>query len=276
VITPKEARLLALERKQARIGEILRGLRMDVAGARQGIWDVWSDVGAVVVTPTPTPPPPLNHAPTINVIAGQTACATGASFNVSLAGITDGDSGTQVITITATSSSTGIIPNPTITYTSPNTTGTLTYTPVANSIATVTLTVKVVDNGGTAGGGVDTRTRAFTVTVRDPTQAPTLDPFPAFSGPWGLNYLFNMTGISSGAGQAPGTPGILTVSVTSSNAGVGNPNTISYSAPSTTGSFRISANAPGTATITVTVTDASVGRCGTSNTKVQTFVCTFT
>ena len=43
-----------------------------------------------------------------------------------------------------------LIPNPTVNYTSPNPTGSLTFTPATNSFGTATLTVVVKDNGGTA------------------------------------------------------------------------------------------------------------------------------
>jgi hypothetical protein len=61
VISPKEARLLALERKTARLGQILRGLRTDALGVGQGLQDAWSDVAAA--GPAPGPPattPPIN------------------------------------------------------------------------------------------------------------------------------------------------------------------------------------------------------------------------
>ena len=81
----------------------------------------------------------------------------------------------QTLTVTATSSNPGLIPNPTVTYTSPNATGSLTYTPVANASGTATITVTVTDNGGTANGGVNTFSRTFTVTVTAVNDAPTLD-----------------------------------------------------------------------------------------------------
>ncbi len=59
--------------------------------------------------------------------------------------------------------------NPTVTYTSPNSTGTLTFTPAANSFGTATITVTVMDNGGTLNGGVDETSVQFTVTVNQVT-----------------------------------------------------------------------------------------------------------
>ena len=75
---------------------------------------------------------------------------------MNLSGITDGigDAG-QLLTVTAVSSNTALIPNPTVNYTSPNPTGYLSYTPVANASGTANITVTVTDNGGTANGGVN-------------------------------------------------------------------------------------------------------------------------
>ena len=77
------------------------------------------------------------------------------------------DSGQSVTNITASSSNTGLIPNPSVTYTSPNATGSLSYTPVANASGTATITVVVIDDGGTASGGVNAVTQnTFTVMRR--------------------------------------------------------------------------------------------------------------
>lgn len=57
-IGPLEARLLAVERRQARIDEEVRGLKRDVIAIGQGIWDAWDEVGRVTVdvaSPTTTP-----------------------------------------------------------------------------------------------------------------------------------------------------------------------------------------------------------------------------
>ena len=47
---------------------------------------------------------------------------------INLTGIAAGGSETQTLTVTATSSNPALIPNPTVTYTSPNATGSLSYT----------------------------------------------------------------------------------------------------------------------------------------------------
>ena len=63
-----------------------------------------------------------------------------------------------------------------VNYTSPNTTGTLTYSLLPFAFGTATITVTVTDSGGTANGGVNTFSRAFNVNVTPVNQAPTLNP----------------------------------------------------------------------------------------------------
>ena len=46
---------------------------------------------------------------------------------------------------------------------------TLTFTPAANAFGTVTITVTLQDDGGTANSGVDTVVRTFTITVERST-----------------------------------------------------------------------------------------------------------
>ena len=51
--------------------------------------------------------------------------------------------------------------------------GTLTYTPAANASGSATITLVLQDNGGTAGGGVDTSPpQTFTITVTAVNDAP--------------------------------------------------------------------------------------------------------
>ena len=96
---------------------------------------------------------------------------------VNLTGITAGPMETQTLQVTAASSDTGLIPNPTVTYTSPNATGTLTYKPVADKSGTAIVTVTVKDAGldgnlGTADDGMVSQ--SFTVTVTPVNDAPTI------------------------------------------------------------------------------------------------------
>ena len=85
---------------------------------------------------------------------------------VNLSGIGDGDyHSEQSITITATSDDTTLIPHPTVSYTSPETTGSIAFTPAPETHGTVNLTVKVKDSGGSANTGVDTLLTTFKVII---------------------------------------------------------------------------------------------------------------
>jgi uncharacterized repeat protein (TIGR01451 family) len=87
--------------------------------------------------------PPPNTAPTISDIPNQTG-NVGTPLTVNF---TVGDAETlNGATVTATSSNTAVAPNPTVTYTSPNTTGSVTLNPAA--VGTTTITVTVTDAGG--------------------------------------------------------------------------------------------------------------------------------
>ena len=121
---------------------------------------------------------PVNDAPTLNRISDPVAIDEDAGLQtVNLSGIGPGDGPGelgQVLTVTATSSNTALIPNPTVIYTSPNATGSLSYTPVGNANGTAIITVTVTDDGGTDNGGVNTFIRTFTVTVNEVNDTPVL------------------------------------------------------------------------------------------------------
>ena len=94
----------------------------------------------------------------------------------------------QTLTVTATSDNPGLIPNPTVNYTSPDTTGSLSYTPVAGQSGTAHITVTLMDDGGVLNGGVDTLTRMFPVFVSPaPPPTPTPTPTPANVPPTATN-----------------------------------------------------------------------------------------
>src|SRR5207247_7252153 len=82
-------------------------------------------------------PVPVNQQPTLGAINDPPAILENAAAQtVNLNGISAGPSETQNLTVTATSSNPALIPNPSVNYTSPNATGSLTYTPVADKFGT--------------------------------------------------------------------------------------------------------------------------------------------
>jgi hypothetical protein len=274
-IDPQQNRLLQLERKQVRLDDDLSNLTRRLTTLEQRIWQSWGGLGfpRYGSTPTPTPTPTTCSAPTLNTLSNLTYCGDPGAVTVSLSGITDGMGGTALpIVITATSSSTFNIPNPTVTYTSPNITGSIQFTPRAglNNCATpVTISVKAKNNCNTGTlGGTNSIVRTFTVVVTQPV-TPSLNAIgnvgPIAAG--SANQTVNLSGIGPGTCNASGS---LTVTASSSNPAVSGVVSVSYTNPHTTGSVVISIGVAGTATITVTVTDGNPGHCG-GTTKSQSF-----
>jgi formylglycine-generating enzyme required for sulfatase activity len=108
----------------------------------------------------------VNKPPTLAPLDPVTISENAGPQTVNLGGISAGADESQVLTVTATSDNPGLIPNPAVSYTSPNATGTLTITPVANASGSALISVIVRDNGGTANGGVDAVTNTFTFTIK--------------------------------------------------------------------------------------------------------------
>jgi hypothetical protein len=208
-----------------------------------------------------TPMPSVNQPPTLNSIASITINENASAQTVNLSGITAGATNeVQTITITASSSNPGLIPTPTVSYASPNTTGSLSFTPVALGFGTSTITVTVNDNMGSN----NITTRSFLVTVNPVNQTPTLNTLNNVTINEGASsQTVNLSGITSGATNEVQT---LTVTASSSNPGLIPTPVVTYSSPGSTGSilFAPMAFGFGSSTITVTVNDG-----GTSNNIVS-------
>lgn len=221
----------------------------------------------------------VNDAPTLDLIADPAPISEDAGLQtINLTGITAGppNESSQSLTVTAVSSVPGLIPNPTVTYTSPNATGTLTYTPVANMSGTAVITVTVTDNGGIANGGINTFVRTFNVVVNPVNDTPTLNPIPnpAAILEDAVTQTVNLTGITAGPLESQA----LEVTATSSNTAlIPNGNiSVNYTSPNSTGSvsYTPAANENGSATITVTVRDAGLNNTlgdGDDGFTTQTF-----
>jgi len=210
---------------------------------------------------------PVNQTPTLNTLANVTINENASQQTVSLSGISSGATNeSQTLTVTASSSNTGLIPNPSVTYTSPNATGSIAFTPASMSFGTSTITVTVND-GGTSNNVV---TRTFTVTVNPVNQAPTLNPLAdvTVNQTAGARSV-GLAGISSGATNESQT---LTVTASSSNPSLVPTPTVTYTSPNATGSINFTPNSTGygTANITVTVNDGSAS----NNIVSRTFAVT--
>ena len=209
----------------------------------------------------------INRAPTLNALANVTINENAGLQTVNLSGITSGSSNqVQTLVVTASSSNPSLIPTPTVNYTSPNTTGSITFTPVtyANGSATITVTV---NNGGVSN---NITSRSFTVTVNPVNQPPTLNALAnvTINENAGLQTV-NLSGITSGATNEVQT---LTVTASSSNPSLIPTPTVNYTSPNATGSITFTpvTYANGSATITVTVNDGAAS----SNVVSRTFTVT--
>jgi hypothetical protein len=209
----------------------------------------------------------INNAPTLTKPADLTISENAGQQTVNLTGISSGAANeNDTLVVTASSSNTGLIPNPTVTYTSPSATGSVAFTPVPYANGSATITVTVNDGASTS----NTVSRTFTVTVNAVNQAPTLDTLANLTVNENAGQqIVNLTGIGTGAANESQT---LVVTASSSNTGlIPNP-AVTYTSPNAAGSLRFTpvTNAFGSATITVTVNDG-----GASNNVVsQTFTVT--
>ncbi len=209
----------------------------------------------------------VNDAPTLTAISNVSLQENAAAQTVNLAGITSGAANeSDSLVITASSSNSGLIPNPTVSYTSPNSTGSLSFTPVTDASGTATITVTVNDGQSTN----STFSRTFTVSVTAVNNQPTLATISNVS----VNedsgaQSVSLSGIGTGAANESQT---LTIAASSSNTGLIPTPTVTYTSPNSTGSLNFTpvANSNGTATVTVTVNDGQA----TNNTVTQTFTIT--
>lgn len=120
---------------------------------------------------------PVNDPPTLNPIANVTLNQGAAVQTISLTGITSGAANeADTLTLAAISSNPDLIPSPVISYVSPNTSGSLTFTPTPGANGSATITV-MVNDGGASNNIV---ARSFTVTVNPP--APAISNLTALAG----------------------------------------------------------------------------------------------
>jgi hypothetical protein len=89
----------------------------------------------------------VNDDPTLNSLVDLTIDENSSQKTVNLTGITAGENEQQPLRVTAVSSNASLIANPTVTYASAETTGTLSFTPLPDQSGTTTITVTVTDGG---------------------------------------------------------------------------------------------------------------------------------
>ena len=210
----------------------------------------------------------VNDTPTLDAIPNVVLFKNAGEQTIALAGISAGGGESQPLTVTAVSSKTSLLPNPTVVYGNPDPTGSLRFTPATNAYGTATITVTV-----RAGGGLkpsDIFTRSFVVRVNDPPTLNVIDPV-TINEDAGKQTVA-LKGIYAADLALGRESQSLKVTAVSLNPGlIPNP-TVSYSSPNATGSlsFKPVANANGTATITVTVSDGQKGNSTFSRSFVVT------
>ena len=200
----------------------------------------------------------VNDPPTLAAIDNVAIDENAPSQTVSLTGITSGASNEiQRLRVTAISSQPSIISNPAVDYSSPNTTGTLTFAPLTNANGTVTITV-TVDDGQPQN---NTFSRTFTVEVRPVNVPPTISTLPDQSTPEDIPISLPLV-IGDDSTQVQD----LVLSSASSNPSlVPQPNIVfGGSGANRTVTLTPATNQFGTATITLTVADTNGATASTS------------
>ncbi len=201
--------------------------------------------------------PAVNTPPQISDTSDPTAVAAGTVIGPIGFTVSDLETASTKLVVTASSSNPAVVPNSGIILGGSRTNRTVTLTPVAGAAGTATITLTVTDAGGQAA------TDSFTVTFTTPDSPPPPPPVntaPQISNvsnqtvPQGGNTGAITFTVSDGETAPPG----LVVTATSSN-----PTLVPQSAITLTGAGQDrtvtvapAAGQSGTATITLTVTDA--------------------
>lgn len=216
-----------------------------------------------------------NSAPTLDFISDVNLLEDFEPSPVRLRNIRDGDDGSQQITITATSSNPGLIPNPVINYVQGETEATLIYNPVAGQNGSTTITVTVKDDGGTVNGGEDTYIVTFEISILGLNDRPTIDAIPDTSLLEDTDELvIILTGITDGDLDEVQK---MAITATSSRPEILPDPTVIYDSVSTTAELILNPmpNISGISTITVTIKDDGGSIvAGQEDTRTITFQAT--
>jgi hypothetical protein len=142
------------------ISDLLEGVTYFFAATASGTSGLESDPSNEISYSVPTIGP--NQPPTLDPLSDITLNENAGQQSVNLSGISSGaTTEIQSLSITALSSNPSLIPNPIVSYSSPNATGSLGFTPAANASGTCNITVTV--NDGQPQNNLVTRSFAVTV-----------------------------------------------------------------------------------------------------------------
>jgi len=201
-----------------------------------------------------------NNPPTLDFLPDLVVDNETISRVVDLEGITAGGE-IQAVRVSTTSNDTGLIPQPTVSYVYPDTTGTLTFSVTPDQVGSAMITVTAEDSGpdGNFDSTDDNRTfsRDFQVTVTQFHAPPAMDAIPDQEVERdAAEQTVNLSGITNG--NAVSQP-ISITAFSSDTALIPNPVT-SYTVGEENGSLRFTPvpGQVGTATITVQLEDGGL------------------
>jgi hypothetical protein len=93
----------------------------------------------------------VNDPPTLNPLTDVSYAGNVSGQTINLSGIGPGGANeSETLSVSASSSNTGIIPNPTVSYSSPSGTGSISYDPPNSANGSAVVTVTVNGSGGTS------------------------------------------------------------------------------------------------------------------------------
>jgi glucuronoarabinoxylan endo-1,4-beta-xylanase len=201
--------------------------------------------------------------PSISRIPDQFHGINASEITVPFWGVKDMVTGANPIAITASSSNTGLIPDPVVYYTSPNKGDTLVYTPVANQAGTAVITVTV------AGNAPENNVMQFKVTV-EANKAPKINQIANLNVQNGVVTRVAFSGLDDGDPYASQN---LIITAASSNINILPNPVIVYSQGDFGGTLKLSpiAGQTGPATVTVKVKDGGGIIAGGVDTLIMQF-----
>ncbi len=251
----------------------------DTGGTASGGVDTSVLIGPFVITVTT-----VNDAPTyttsgnpaaVNEDSG-TATVTGWVTSVDF-GPTDEDAPAQAVS----SYIVNVLSNPGLFSTAPAVSvgGVLTYTPAADAFGAATIEVMLVDNGGTANGGVNTSAaQVFTITVNPLNDAPSVTggSSPVVNEDSGPQSITNFVGMNAGPANESGQVALAYSVINLTPAGGLTFTTAPAISAAGTLTFEAAANSNGSATFQVTVQDNGGSGGGNVDTSAPSAVFTIT
>lgn len=198
---------------------------------------------------------PVNDHPTLDAITNVSVAEDAAQQAVSLTGITAGGGESQTLTVSASNDRADLLDVFGVSYTSPETTGSLNIKPKANVSGTATVTVTVADNGSNTPPNENQFSRTFTYTITAVNDPPGFDAISDVNINEDVaSQAITITGISAGPSESQ----TVTMSATSANTVlIPNP-VVTYDGTSSTATltFQPQPNQFGSAVVTVKAVDS--------------------